>query len=272
MIFGSQLTTEQLAERRKGIGASDAAKILAGGDAWAELWKDKTGRETPKRIMSEWDAAIRHVTEALQCDWYEHKTGTKIVERGKAVIWKEWPVLRCTLDGTSYTAPAFDVFECKHVSSWTPDPLNWAIEKYIPQLQHQMLCCGTNSGIMSVMVGMNQPELVNFTIDPFFTEVYIARCREFWRYVETDTPPPGAEPMPAPVPPEAMKEVDYSDSNEFGDFAGKWLENKVAAKKFAEAEKGLKGIVEADVKRGYGHGVEIKRSKAGALSIKPQKE
>jgi hypothetical protein len=136
-----------------------------------------------------------------------------------------------------------------------------------------MIVCGTDKAIMSVMVGMKEPELVNFTLDPFFAEAYIARCREFWRYVETDTPPPGgAEPMAAPVPPEDMREVDYSDSNEFCDFAVQWLENVASAKKFTAAEKGLKGIIEPDVKRAYGAGVEIKRSKSGSLTIKKEKE
>lgn len=272
MIFGSQLTPEQLAERRKGVGASDAAKILAGGEAWVELWKDKTGREIPKRIMSEWDAAIRHITESLQCDWYEHKTGIKIVERGKACIYKGWPVLRCTLDGTSYTAPGFDVFECKHVSSFTPDAMNWAIDKYTPQLQHQMIVCGTDTGIMSVMVGMKEPELVNFTLDPFFAEAYITRCREFWNYVETDTPPPGAEAMSAPIPPEAFKVISFEGNNAFADFATDWLASQKAAKSFEKAAKGIKEMIPADVKEATGHGLKVVRSKAGSLSIKEHKK
>lgn len=277
-LFGSQLTPEQLEERRKGLGASDAKKIIDGGEAWIELWKDKTGRSTPKRIMGEWDAALRHTTEALQADWYEHKTGEMVKGRGKAVEYWGWPILRCTLDGMIYIPPdqggsvqEFGPFEAKHVSSFTPDPINWAIAQYTGQIQHQLIVTGTDNAILSIMVGMKEPELVKFTLDHFWAEAYIARCKEFWSYVETDTPPPGAEPMPVSIPIEAMREVDYSTSNEFGSFAAQWLETKLAAKSFQEAEKELKKLVEPDVRKAHGYGIEITRSKAGALTIKEKK-
>lgn len=274
MKFGSQLTDEQLEDRRKGIGASDAAKIIAGGEDWVTLWKDKTGREKPRRIMSEWDAALRHVTEDLQCDWYEHKTGDPVICRGDVREFPEWTVLRCTLDGlTHFGIEDLAVFEAKHVSSFTPDPIKWAIEKYTPQINHQMIVTGCQSAVMSVIVGMSEPVWVNFTLDPFFAEAYVDRCRDFWSYVERDEPPPGAEMMAVPVISlEEMREVDYSASNEFGDWAAQWLENRLPAKRFQEAEKGLKGLVEADVKRAFNGQVEIKRSKAGALTVKPIKD
>lgn len=270
MIFGSQLTPEQLIERRKGIGASDAAKIIQGGPAWAELWKDKTGREVPKRIMSEWDAALRHCTEGLQCDWYEHKTGERVGSRGTAQVWDEWPVMRCTLDGLTVSSSV--VFEAKHVSQFTPDPINWAIEKYTPQVMHQMIVCKADKAVLSIVVGMAEPKWVTFTLDPFQVEAYLERCHEFWGYVERDEPPPGAEAMPLSVISyEEMKAVDLSGNNEFGAFADDWKNNKSAAKSFSDAEKALKGLVEPDVKLAFNDTIEIKRNKAGSLSIKERK-
>lgn len=269
-LFGSQLTDEQLAERRKGIGASDAGKILDGGPAWADLFLDKTGRTKDKRIMSPWDAALRHTTESLQCDWYEHKTGGEVGARGVAMLCLPWPVLRCTLDGlVGYpTEPSGLVFEAKHISEYTPDPINWAVAKYSGQIYHQMIVTGAEKGILSVIVGMSEPVWINFKLDPFFSEVYIARCREFWKFVETDTPPPGAEPLPPPIPHEDMRVEDFSTNNQFGDFAADWLENKLAAKKFELSAKGLKEMVKPDVRKAHGFGIEIARSKAGALTIK----
>lgn len=273
MRFGSALTPDQIEWRKKGIGASDASKILAGGDVWAELWSIKTGRTEQKRIMSDWDAALRHTTEALQCDWYEHIThGGNIIRRGHQVEHGEWPVLRCTLDGYGLDHPTNFVFECKHLSEWTKDPINWAVEKYLPQVSHQMIVTGTDKAILSVLVGMKEPELVKLTLDPFFAEVYLDRCRDFWGYVERDEPPSGAEKLEPPksIPIEDMRVVDFSGSNQFADFAADWLEHRVAAKKFDTAAAGIKKMIEPDVRQAGGHGIVVKRSKTG-LTIKESK-
>lgn len=269
MRFGSQLTPEQIEWRKKGIGASDASKILEGGEAWAELWAVKTGRLVQPRIMSDWDAALRHTTEALQCDWYEHSTGIKVSARGQSIECGTWRVLRCTLDGLTVDG----VFECKHLSEWTKDPINWAVEKYLPQVSHQMIVTGTDEAILSVLVGMKEPIQVKLTLDPFFAEVYLARCKEFWSYVERDEPPPGAAKLlepPKSIPIEEMRVVDFTGNNQFSDFAADWLENKLAAKKFESAAKGIKEMIEPDVKEASGHGVLVKRTKSG-LTIKESK-
>lgn len=281
MRFGSQLTPEQIEWRRQGIGASDAAKILAGGEEWATLWAIKTGRIVQPRIMSDWDAALRHTTEALQCDWYEHLTERKgnVQLRGHQMTYSEWPVLRCTLDGATSSDTVSDIttidtiFECKHLSEWTKDPINWAVEKYKGQLNHQMIVTGTDEAILSVIVGMKQPELVKLSLDPFFAEVYLARCKEFWGYVERDEPPPGATKLlepPKSIPIEEMRVIDFTGNNKFSDFAADWLENKLAAKKFESAAKGIKEMIEPDVREASGHGLTVKRTKTG-LTIKEQK-
>jgi predicted phage-related endonuclease len=273
MIFGSALTPEQLAERRKGIGASEAAMILEGGEAWIQLWKSKTGRGEVPFKMSEWDKALRHTTEGLQADWYAHKTGLKVDYRGQSHSYEEWPVLRCTLDGF-IIHPEPIVFEAKHLSPFTPgDPIEWAVNKYFPQVQHQMIVMDAGKAILSVIVGMNEPVTHTFTIDPFFKDVYIERCKEFWHFVETDEAPPGAEKFELPpIPYEKMREVDMAGSNEFASFAADWVQHQAAAKTFKSAEAGLKKLIEKDVKRAYGYTIEVKRNRAGALTIKGMEE
>ena len=48
--------------------------------------------------------------------------------------------------------------------------------------------------------------------------------------------------------------------------AADWRECKDPAKRRSLASTALKGLVEADVVRGFCHGVELRRSKAGALT------
>jgi hypothetical protein len=47
-----------------------------------------------------------------------------------------------------------------------------------------------------------------------------------------------------------------------------WLEHREAAKRHAAACGTIKGLIEPDVARAFGHGIEAKRSKSGALSIR----
>lgn len=263
------LTETQLLARRSALGGSDAPKIMEGGDAWARLWEDKTGRVKPKAVMSEWDSALRHSSEVLQMDWYAHKTGHEVGRLGEIISCKEHPIIRATLDGYDITDNI--VLQAKHVSEWTPDPVNWCIEHYSAQVTHEMLACGTDKGMLLIIVGMKEPVWVNFTLDPFFAEAYITRCREFWTYVETDMPPTGAEPMPLPTPPEKMRAVDFDGNNMWSDLATSWLDSSGAAKKFDKAAKGIKEMIEPDIKLATGHGISVTRSKAGALSIKAEK-
>ena len=180
------LTREQLIERRKGLGGSDAAKIIAG--EWYELWLEKTGRAEAKAILSPWDAAVRHTLEPLILDWYEETTGHPITRRGETVVCQAHPILRCNLDG--FDAALAKPIDAKALNIWTPEPLKWAIEHYTPQIHHQMICTEAEQGALYVSLGMKEPELVEIAYDEFFAAAYIERCVEFWRYVETNKPPP----------------------------------------------------------------------------------
>ena len=78
--------------------------------------------------------------------------------------------------------------------------------------------------------------------------------------------------MPAPVPalprPVGVREVCLEGSNAWAVAAADWLEYRVAAKTHAAACSAIKSLVDDDVARAFGHGIEAKRSKAGALTIR----
>jgi hypothetical protein len=93
--------------------------------------------------------------------------------------------------------------------------------------------------------------------------------RRFWECVQTGEPPVAVK---AAVPmPEKLREVDMTGSNAWSAFASDWIANQVAAKTFDTAAKELKALVEPDVGKAFGHGIQISRSKAGALTIKVEK-
>lgn len=259
------LTKEALIERRKGIGASDAHKILSG--EWYGLWLDKTGRKEPDDLSGVFAVQLGHATEALNLDWMERQETVIIEHRGLVVVSPDHAFLRCTLDGFCHFQGKPTVVQAKHVNPFSK--MDEVIARYTPQVIHEMICTRAPQAVLSVIVGCNEPVRTVIPFDEFFATDYIERCREFWGYVERDEEPPQGKPMEiAPLPPvEDMRTVDMSLNNRWASFATDWLENKEASDKFDAAAKALKELVEPDVRRAHGHGIEAVRNKRG-LSIR----
>ena len=76
-----------------------------------------------------------------------------------------------------------------------------------------------------------------------------------------------AEPPRAPRP-IGVREVCLEGNNAWASAAFDWLQHREAAKTHASACQSIKGLVEDDVSRAFGHGIEAKRSKSGAITIR----
>ena len=69
-----------------------------------------------------------------------------------------------------------------------------------------------------------------------------------------------------------MKEQSFEGNNEWADLAVEYLDNAGPHKVFQKSEKALKKMVPDDVRLATGHGIQIKRAKNMALTIKVTKE
>ena len=255
------LTPEQLAERRKGIGGSDAAKIVSGD--WYALWLDKTGRAEPEDLSGNFAVQLGIVTEKLNLDWYERTEGTLVIRRGEVLISAAYPFMRCTLDGWDKMRGM--IIQAKHVNGFSK--IEDVVSRYTPQVTHEMIV-GQAMGLLSVIIGTNEPVKVPIPMDEFFAAKYIDQCRAFWQHVIDDTPPAQGAPIEVPkVPPKLLRKVEMAGNNEWALYAGNWLEHAGAAKKFKAAETGLKALVEDDVGEASGYGVMVARDGRG-LKIK----
>jgi hypothetical protein len=65
-----------------------------------------------------------------------------------------------------------------------------------------------------------------------------------------------------------VREVCFEGNNAWASAAVDWQAHRAAAKAHGVATVVLKGLVDDDVARAFGHGVEARRSKAGALTIR----
>ena len=264
------LTAEQHAERRTGIGGSHAPKLMAGN--WQEVWLEITGRSAPKKIMSDWNYVLRMTTETLQLDWYEHKTNDRVIRRQENARCADYPFIRATLDGVIESTG--EPINAKHVSAWTKEAREWAVTKYVWQIVHEVLVVAPPKlrGHISLIVGEKEPEIIPIDVDSISMYQLIETEEEFWKFVVDDRPPdPNYQPVPSVIDWDKMRSVDLSRSNSWAAAAVDWLAHRDGAKKFDKAAESLREMVEADVSRAYGKGVEVVRNKAGSLLIREVK-
>lgn len=265
------LTKEQLAERRNGIGGSDATIIMSGDPAaLIGLWQEKRGEKEAEDLSRVLPVQMGTFTEPLNLYWYELTTGRRVTNEGEPRKAERYPFMRCTLDGLTTDSrgnPA--VFQAKHVNAYSK--VDEVAQKYMAQVHHEMHVTGLKHAILSVFIGTMVYEPIEIECDEFYLAQLIDREREFWRCVETGEPPAAMPAVAPPVPPTKFREVDMFASNAWGAFSHMWLANKGYAKQFETAGKELKALVESDVGRAYGHGIEITRAKNGNLTIKELK-
>jgi predicted phage-related endonuclease len=209
-----------------------------------------------------WPVQLGSTTEALNLDWYEHKTGRPVTRRGKVVIHPRASWAACTLDGFVEEIPA--PIEAKHVGG--REPLAKIIERYQPQLHWQMIVTGVTTAILSVIEGANEPVCETIRYDDAYGDELWRRATEFWLCVEDLRPPFSVPPVPPPVVAERI--VDMGSSNSWCDSAATWLANLPAKKLAVAAEAALKALVEDDVAKCHGAGVTISRNRAGSLSLR----
>jgi len=240
----------------------DDAKVL-------NLWRELVGDPAfvPEDLSDIWAVQLGVATEELHLDWYEKQTNRKLADRGKVVVagTAEWASATLDAFDTELAAPV----EAKHVNAFSKMPE--VVARYMPQLHWQMICSNTQQSVLSVIVGAAEPQQTPVAFDATYADELWLRAIAFWRCVETLTPPVTLAPVAAPVPKEEWVEKDFNGNNAWANFAADWIANRDAAKQHETASKELKSLVESNVGFAYGHGVEIKRSKSGSLTIRGAK-
>lgn len=264
------MTAQQQKARDGKLTASRVSILMTGDDAKVlNLWRELVGDPAfvPEDLSHIWAVQLGVATEELHLDWYERQTGRKLADRGKVVVAEKAQWASATLDGfdPELKAPV----EAKHVNAFSQLPE--VVARYMPQLHWQMICTGTKQSVLSVIIGAAEPQQKPVPFDEVYAAELWSRAVAFWKCVETLTPPVTLAPVTAPVPKEEWIEVDMTGNNAWSNYAGDWVANRDAAKKHDTASKELKALLEKNVGFAYGHGIEIKRSKAGSLTIKEAK-
>ncbi len=197
--------------RKHFIGGSDS-RIIMGQDeaALLRLWREKRGELEPLDFSGNLIVQLGVVTEPLNRHWFEQNTRQTVKYIQRRI---QHPVIRwmgATLDGIVVETGA--VFEAKFMLPWSFSE-EWAVEKYMPQLQHNMWVTNVKVAALSVISGGGKWVKITIPADPLYQHLLLTAEKKFWRSVESGERPRlfGIEPPRPRI--EAIRIVDMAGSN-----------------------------------------------------------
>jgi putative phage-type endonuclease len=247
---------EWLKARRRGIGGSDAAAI-AGLSPWKSplaVYLEKIG-ELQDDMQSEaayWGTTLEDVVAKE----FAQRTGLKIHRRNAMLQHQKYPYMLANIDRYVLDPDrGRGVLECKTTSAynakaWDGDKIP---DHYMIQVQHYLAVTGLQYGYIAVLIGgqrfLHQLVERNEEIIQYLTQIE----GEFWKLVESRTPPPvdgsqaatdlldmlypadEAKPEQMMMPPTAMNLIaEYEQAK---------AEAKAASERADEAANKLKAIL-----------------------------
>jgi hypothetical protein len=263
----SQVRTKPLNsfDRRHFIGGSDA-RVIMGQDekALIRLWQEKRGEVGPEDLSTNLIVQLGLATEDLNRTWYERNTGRTITSMQTRVKHPVIAFMAATLDGV--VAGTGAVYEAKFMLPWSFSE-EFAAEKYMAQLQHNMWVTNARMAALSIITGGGKWVEISVAADQLYQHLLLTAEKKFWRCVQFGDRPHlfGVDPPRPRI--EAVRSVDMAASNTWAEFAALFCSTRSAFLDHERAKTELKGLMPDDAKEAFGHGVRAKRSKAGAVSF-----
>ena len=251
--------------RRAFIGGSDARIIMGEDEATlVRLWREKRGEIEADDLSNILIVQLGIATEELNRRWYERNTGHAVKDVQRRLVHPVHSWMAATLDGR--VEPDGAVFEAKFMLPWNFSEEE-AVQKYTPQLQHNMWVCHARSAALSIITGGGKWIEIIVRADPLYQHLLLTAERKFWRCVQSGESPRlfGLEPPKPRLG--AVRVVDMTSSNSWAEFAGIYRQTRAAYEDHEAARANLKKLMPEDAKEASGHGLRAKRSKSGAVSF-----
>ena len=185
--------------RKQGIGASDAAAAVGLNPYQSplELWMIKTGRDgllpAPDPDDIHTPLYWGNLLEPKVAEAYAKATGNK-VRRVNAVLQhpdadKSW--MLANLDYSVVGNQEVQILECKTAGEFGSRLWKEGVPDYIQcQVQHQLAVTGKQTAEVAVLLCGQEFRVYRIERDDELIAQLIRLEREFWSYVESDTPPP----------------------------------------------------------------------------------
>ncbi|PRH40738.1 endonuclease [Burkholderia vietnamiensis] len=186
-----------LAVRRTGIGGSDAAAAvgLSPYVSSIELWLDKTGRADgmprpdPADTTSPtyWGTLLEPIVAAV----YTQQTGNKVRKVNAVLRHPSIPWMLANIDREIVGARDVQILECKTAGEYGARLWREGVPEYVQiQVQHQLAVTGKTAAHVAVLLCGQALEVHRIDRDDTLIGRLVELEARFWRFVETDTPPP----------------------------------------------------------------------------------
>lgn len=192
------LTKEQLIERRRYLGASEAAASIGLSNFYTrlQLYLSKKGQEKP--IETTIPMRVGTALESTCIEFFEEQMGKPVIRRQQVVYDGQWPVRRATLDGMIEGDTGLEVVQAKssggHWMGWGKED-DEIPQPVVYQVHQEMICTGAVVAWVPVIIGSLTFRVYRVQRDTELCELLTTAQKEFWAHVETDRPPPAEEPI-----------------------------------------------------------------------------
>lgn len=191
---------EWLAQRKKGIGGSDAAAALGQSrhKTAFQLYQEKLGL-IPGDLMVSPDAVERmdfgKAIEQVIADMYAKRYGVKLRRHNKLAQHSRYPYMLASYDRT--IDGKREGVECKNVDSmsyrfgeWGDEHTDQVPQEFLLQCHHYLATSGYDVWHLAACVGGNSLKIYHIERDPEMIELVEQGEAEFWQHVEKQDPPP----------------------------------------------------------------------------------
>lgn len=186
-----------LTVRKTGIGGSDAAAAVGLNPYMSplELWLDKTGRSeglprpdpADTTLPTYWGTLLEPIVAAV----YTQQTGNRVRKVNAVLRHPTIPFMLANIDREIVGARDVQILECKTAGEFGARLWRDGVPEYVQiQVQHQLAVTGKSAAHVAVLLCGQALEVFRIERDDALIGRLVELEAAFWRYVETDTPPP----------------------------------------------------------------------------------
>lgn len=180
-----------LKTRDLGIGGSDAAVIMGMNTYKSpyQLWLEKTGQAEAPDLSDNQYVYWGTKNEANIADWFQEETGKKVKRLGTLQS-REYPFMLANVDRTVVGENAgleIKTAGVRQYRKWKDDEIP---DAYYCQCLHYMAVTGADYWYIAVLLGGNEAKWKRIERNEEDIQHLIMAETDFWKLVETKTPPP----------------------------------------------------------------------------------